>query len=1338
MKIKALCVLMLALCGIVAEAASARLFTGSNSHINQITQDHAGYIWIATDHGLTRFDGHNVKTFIRTVESPSLLNNIVLSVIEDSNNDIWVGTYDGIQKFNRATETFETPRLNYPGVPEFTYVNSIIEDSKGNIWFTTSRSGLICFTAGERKPMWYITTNSAIGSDKTTVVFEDKFGNIWIGTNDSGITVFNPSNNTMTHHAHNPSDDSTLSGNMIYSIAQANDGQLYIASLDGGVDSYNYRTHKFTRKAIPVPGKAFVLKNNPERNIMYIGTDGDGLYAYDFTARQLSPMLPDVRDFDIRHAKVHDVITDRQGNVWASIYQHGALMIPDRNDEAVHYGYNPFNPLKNIGTNPVLSVMKDRDDRLWIGTDGDGIYHTDANGNFRHLHGNDVESNVVMSIFQDSNGRIWAGSYYGGLSRYNEAADAFVPVRIDVDGRRLTEINTISEDDSGCLWLGTNGNGLCVYNPADGSLHRFIHRNEVQPNLQILGNSIHSILFDENGNVWIGTSDAGLSMLDRRTGRFEHYNMVNRRLNNNCVYSIVEDRSGNIWVATSMGLVSISDGKSSFYNETFGIPEESIYGMVLDNDGNLWFSTTDNLLGFSMAEARIAKNISASTVGSREFKRGAAFIDDTGKMYFGGVGGVVSFYPKSFDTYRSLQNLEFQDVSMEGSKGGAFKPVPVSSLDRLEMDYDSNSFRITFGAMEYNNPDDVSYSVKLENYNDAWLPVPKGSQAALFSKIPAGHYNLKVRAQLGESLVERELPVYIRPVFYMTWWAKCFYVIFVLLGILATFIIVRTRNTRRAEHLRLLHEEKSTEEKLQFFTDISHEVRTPLTLILSPIAGLKKNTTDKRILETYEMMESNGERILRMIDQVIDLRKIDSNSLRLQVAPTDIRQFIGRICESFSHSVKTRNISFTTVYSDEVPSTVLIDRDKIDKVVFNVIANALRFTPDGGRVAVAVDIDGSSNLRIRVSDTGPGVPEDSREAIFERFFQAKSRHRSGGTGIGLHLSRKMMDVHHGSIFVESSSPEGSTFAIIIPLAVEIYATDETAADADILPEAPKAVRIEPEAKEAAVRISAAQKSHTILIIEDDIAILDYLSATLSAEYNVLTATDGAKGLEMAVRYRPHCIITDIMMDGMDGLEMCRKIRSNSQICEIPIIILTARAAEAQRLEGIEAGADVYIVKPFNIDILKAQITRLIHSRRIIKQKLTNSELVNETVASMKSGDEKLLERIEAVVVKDLANPDLNVEYIASVIGVSRSHLHRRLKELANVSPSTYIKQARMRHAAILLTEKRMTVSEAAYATGFNSLSHFSTAFKDFYGMSPTNYVLLNTQNDISESIEDNS
>ncbi len=1333
--------LLLALCT-TAASGDARLFTDCNSHINKMIQDHAGYMWLATDNGLTRYDGSVAKTFSRTSESPSLLNNVVLSIMEDRDTNLWVGTYDGIQMFDRTTETFITPRLNYPGVPEFTYVNSIIEDSKGNIWFTTSRSGVISFQGPDREPVCFLTTNSSICSDKTSVVFEDKFGNIWIGTIDAGITVYNPSNNTMTHHSHKADDPATLSGNMIFSITQVNDGRLLIASLDGGIDSYDYRTHRFTRGVVPASAHAYVLRNDPERNVLYIGTDGSGLEEYNLSSGDLKHIEPAVAEFDMRRSKVHDIVKASDGSLWAAVYQKGAVRIPAPGGSSglENLGFNPFQPERSIGAEPVLAIYKDKGNRVWIGTDGDGIYRGSLAApnqmpEFSHVAIDGALNGCVLSIFQDSRGVIWAGSYMEGLSRYDSSTGSFRKFRLHTsDGNALDvkQLNTITEDAQGRLWLGTNGSGVCVVDPATGITTQLRHEPGGDPSAMICGNAVHTICFDHNGDIWVGTSDAGLSRIRGVDGRVEHYNLVNRRLPNNCVYAVHEDDTGRVWVATAAGLACIMpQGTTRFFGDTPRLAGLPIYSILPDGQGNLWLSTIEGVGRFDPDDSSFSL-ISGNRLRCREFKRGAAFADASGHLWFGGVGGAVVLDPeRALAQSLSTPQIYFSDINWHNRKTGVDEGRPLFNTDEMRLDYGTDNITIHFGAVDYAHADDIEFAVKLDGWQDTWQTIPQGLRSYTFTDVPPGRYTLQLSASAGDlPAAVVSLGLTIDPPVWLTWWAKLIYALVAVGVTILFFFLIRSKMRHRSREREKAHHESLVEAKLQFFTDISHEIRTPLSLILGPIATLKKSAKDQATRRTYEMMENNGERILRMIAQVIDLRKFDNNRMGLQVAPTDIRALLARIADSFGVAVAERGISFSMTVADDVPAKVLLDADKIDKVVFNILSNAMRFTPDGGKVTLSADIDGTGSLRIRVADTGPGIPEEFRESIFERFYQVKGSKTRGGTGIGLHLSRKMMTAHHGSIFVEESNAEaGSVFAVIIPVDESAY-TEEERAEIDasaVVEEQPSEVAAPetPKAK-AAPRIPTVNKAHTILVIEDDASIRDYLTDSLGADFNVVTASDGEQGLEAALRLRPHCIITDIMMPGIDGVELCRMIRGNNDICDIPVVMLTARVADAQRLEGIEAGADSYITKPFSIDHLRTQVQMLIHSRRVMKQKFAGTEQLNQEVVNMKSGDEKLMERVEAAVLRELANPDLSVEFIAEHIGVSRSHLHRRLKVLTNMSPSSYIKKARMRHAARLLTEKNLAVSEVAYATGFSSLSHFSTVFKEYYGMSPTRYVAINS------------
>lgn len=1322
---------------------TGKLYDVSNSHINKICQDHLGYIWIATDYGLTRFDGIEAVAYTRTADAGSLLSNTVLTVMEDSRDNLWVGTTDGIQRFDRATQTFVTPRLSYPDVPDFSYVNSIIEDKKGNIWFTTSRSGVVCLRQGKTEPVCYMTTNSRICSNRTTILYEDSFGNIWIGSMDAGISVFNPQTNMMTTLSHDPADQSTLSSDMIFTIDQTNDGRLFIGSIDGGIDAFDYRTNRVTRDVVKVGGNVYILRNAPDENAMYIGTDGNGLWKLNLATGELATPEIAVKEFNLSKAKIHDILTDRQGNLWLAVFQKGALMVPrDKEDSMVNFSYNPFTPSLNIGTEPVLCALQSSDGALWIGTDGDGIYHADAPGKpFSHIPYPASGANAILTIFQDSKGRIWAGNYLNGLSRHNPGNGKFEPVTLTIpgtSGSRVKEVNTIAEDPEGNLWIGTNGNGVCVYNPESGATSFHTHTPGAPADRQPTGNAIHAILFGPDGKVWIGTSDAGLSCLDRASGKFDHYTSSNMRLSNNCVFSLCLDPSGSVWAATRMGLNRIKDNRTQVLNETHGLLNNLVYSIVSDTKGDLWLSTGGGISKLDPTTLKFDNRLTFDMLGCKEFKRGSACRGNDGRIYFGGVGGVVSFLPGQPKSPRELLRLGLNrltvmdnDDSGSGSRAattGGMPPVetiPLEGKDRVDLPYDRNSFTVSFGAVEFSHPESVSYSVMLDGHDNGWIAIPAGVHTATWSSLPPGDYTLRVKASIsGYRPIEKELRVVIAPPFYLTVWAKIIYLLILAAIILLTVKVIQWRMRETEKRNRQLMQAQTAEHKLQFFTDISHEIRTPLTMILSPLESLRDKTRDKESLHTIDVMRQNGRRILRLIDQIMDLRRLDNNRMSLEVKPTAIRDFINNITGAFANIAEKQEIDYSVTFSDDLPDSIPLDADKVDKVVFNVLSNAFKFTPQGGKISLSVSVEGKM-MAIRVADSGPGIPPENRDSVFNRFFQVKdaSPASAPGTGIGLHLARKMTGLHHGSITIEDSSSQGSVFLILLPISQSAYSPDE------LLPEG-EAVTLHHQAEELPEQNTPQkpedgfQHHATVLVIEDDPSILEYLADKLSSHYNVVTASDGASGLETALTRHPDLILTDIMMDGLDGLELCRKIKANPATSEIPVVMLTAKVTESQRDEGFLAGADAYVTKPFNISHLLNRVNMLIHQRRMLKEKYSGDVAVNEDVVKIKSNDERLFERVRKVVVEQLANPELSVEYIAKEIGVSRSHLQRRMKVSANMNPSEFIKRERMRHASMMLTDKEVAISEVAYATGFSTLSHFSTCFREHFGMSPTRYVAL--------------
>lgn len=1044
-------------------------------------------------------------------------------------------------------------------------------------------------------------------------------------------------------------------------------------------------------------------------------------------------------DFDFQKIKVHSVFEDRQGNIWAAVYQRGVMMISHEQKRFSNIGFNPFSQDKSIGAECVLSILEDRNRNLWIGTDGEGVYLLGSDRKVKkHFQGVSLPAGSVMALHEDAQGTIWAGSYLYGLFRFDPSSNVFRAVRLTDGVKEVKDINTICSTDDGQLWIGTNGDGLCLYNPATGQV-RFMRYNLMSSSGQILGNSIHAIFFDSAGSVWIGTSEAGLSRYDLKTKSFTDYNVANHRLSDNSVYSIAEDRQGIVWVGTKSGLNRIDpvSGSLKAYGIADGLPNETVYGIELDGDGNLWLSTCLGLSCFEVRQERFTNYYVSDGIVSDEFKRGAHYRSASGEMFFGGIAGVTSFQPFKNVSARPLLNLVFTDLYVYNSRvkeGGAdaYLDAPLNMAEAIFLPYSVKNFSIGYSAVEFNSPNKVVYEVMLENLDNDWIVQPPGVRMATYTNLKPGSYVFHVRASVpGGPIIERRIPIEVAPPFWLSWWAKLVYCLLVVGCCVLAYRFVRNKMRDNRERMEKANEKRMMESKIQFFTDISHEIRTPLTLILSPVERLMGKTDDKELLETYRLIDQNGKRILRLINQIMELRKLDNSEMRLSAAISDVRTFLQIVCSSFDTIAEEKGIAYSLHVEEGLPA-VWMDKDKMDKVVFNVLSNAFKYTGTGGCIAVtAVAEDGK--LVVRIKDSGPGIPEGAWESVFDRFYQVPTDDNRVklGTGIGLHLARKLMKLHHGQIYVEESSADGTVFAIELSLDDSYLQPEERSEDSGELSEALANLN-QPSVSDFVERNSllaetadAERHLRTVLIVEDDGDILDYLRGILKTLYCVVCARNGKEGLEVALRKKPDCIISDIMMPEMDGTEMCRKIKQNPETCDIPVILLTAKTSIEQRIEGLAGGADSYIPKPFNVDHLMTRVEKLIDLRQVMKDKYTGKLDVKEETVKIKSADEKLLIRIEEYVEKEMANSDLSVEMIAAEIGVSRSHLHRKLKQLKGQNPSDYIKSVRLRHAAYLLSHKNIAVSEAGYATGFSSLSHFSNSFKEFYGISPTKYVEIN-------------
>ncbi len=1306
----------------------------SNSHVNKIYQDRKGYIWVCTDNGLNVFDGSEFKTvYHKQNDTTSLVDNSVLTVLEDRKGNFWVGTTGGLQLFNRDTEQFTTIHFSYPHVTDFSYFNCILEDSKGNIWVSTSRSGAICLRANTLQPIYYMQTNSNICSNKINTLFEDRFANIWIGSQDNGISILNVQNHTLVNYANNPTNLNSLSSNKVYSILENIDGNILVGTIDGGINLFNYSRQQFTRNYINSGNAVYTLKRGNKNNL-WIGTDGLGLKSYDYTTKKISTYETDLNTVDLRKAKVHCVLQDKQGNVWLALYQDGIMLIPNMKKVFTNIGFNPFYSEKSIGTECVLSVLEDSKGKVWIGTDGDGIYRLNSQRNVeKHFDSSKLNASVILSVFEDNQKRIWVGTYLCGLFLYNPSTDSFLKMPLNVNGREIKDIFTIVGDKVGNLWIGTNENGLCVYNPTNKQIKSYTY-DLLKSGNQILSNSVQTILLGNNDLVWIGTSSAGISCLNSRTNTFYDYKKENGKVNNNNITTIVQDNYGNIWIGTKQGLnyIDIKQKTVKLYTEAEGLANASVLGIQIDKHNNLWISTSLGLSHFDIKRKSFTNYYVSDGLLNDEYKRGAYFQSKSGELFFGGIDGLSSFFPFKIEESAHLKNLVFTNLFIYNEKvkvgESSYLRKNINAVDEIKIDHNIKSFSLGFVALEFNNPGKVVYQVKMEGFDNDWKTLPLGSKLATYTNLGYGNYKFHVRAYFaGSEPVERNISVVVSPPLWLSLWAKFIYFLLILaLGYWSYKKMLHKLDQRKEESQKEI-EQQIMQSKLQFFTDISHEIRTPLTLILTPVERLIKETQDGNLRNTYKLINLNGQRILRLVNQIMEMRKLDRGQVKLKTVETDVAAFVREIMSSFDNAIAERKCEFNIVIADNLP-IVWIDHEKLDKVIFNVLSNAFKYIPTDGKISIKVDVE-NEDLRIRISDNGPGIPSNQHENIFNRFYQIQneSNYNKIGTGIGLHLSRSLIEIHQGKIYVDNQTDVGACFVICIPINNNYLKPDEmvhkqtTISLAEMVQ--PSLDIFEPEKLEMGTsNYSSTKNRYKVLIVEDNNDIRNYIASILEKDYQIIKAENGNHGLELVLKEMPDCVISDVMMDGMDGIELCKKIKTNEKTFHIPVIILTAKTTIEQRVEGLEVGADSYIPKPFNIDHLKIRVSKLIEVRQTIKNKYQGKFEVPKEQIKIKSVDEKLLEKFESIVKEQLDNSDLSIEIISKQIGISRSQLQRKLKQITNQNPSDYLKSMRLKYAAILLTSKNLSISEVTYACGFASLSHFSNSFKEFYGMSPSNYV----------------
>ena len=1315
-------ILFLVICSCVVQAQTTKFYSTeqglSNSLINQIYQDKKGFIWIATEDGLNRFDGTKFTTYRNTPsDTTSLKNNYVRCLFEDSTGNFYIGCINGLMKYDRNTNCFsEVKMLFQKSMQQFPHVTCIAESHKGDILIATSGSGFFMIKKGENICYADTELNSQLNTHFLTSVYEDSRKQLWIGSETACWMV-----------RENSQVIQVINKN-VSSICEDENGHIYIGLLYGGLAQYNLNDDQITFISDNKGNQHFPVKTmllSKTNGNLYIGTDGSGMKVYNTNTLVLESSDPPSAPFDFSKAKVHSLIEDKDGNIWTGIFQKGVFFIPRNPNGFKYYGYKSFQQ-NTIGSNNVMSIYKSKNSVIWVGTDNDGLYAIDEKEKTvqHYIHSKNPTSvpSTVLSIREEENGQLWLGSYLNGLALFDPSSGkcSYYP------------FNRVycMEANENRLWLGTYGDGLYELDrDSKKVINHFLSNEELgRFSYGLPSNWISALFLDEKGLLWLGTYK-GLCCMDIQNHTFVTYTTGNSRLPSNVVFSINQDENGFLWIGTDNGLAKLNKKTQEmqiFHSEN-GLGGTIIYAIEPDKENNIWLSTHSGISKYSPTEDNFTNYYTSDGLQGTEFTRGAAFQSADGEIFFGGINGITCFYPENIHAKKQQLNVFITQFYLFGNpvyinqKSGNHEILnrPVLEDPDINLASQDNVFSIELSTLEYSNPESIRYSYLLEGFDTQWTTNPLGNNRITYTNLSPGKYRLHFYAAEKENKSEKKIiNIQIRPALYQTVWAKLIYLFLFLLIVFIFYYYLKMRIQHKNEILRMEHAEQISQAKLQFFTNISHEIRTPMTLILGPMEKLLSTNQNKDLQQTYLLIYRNAQRILRLINQLMDMRKLDRGQMLLQVRETELVGFVKDVMKAFEYSAKNKKIQFS-FHHTMLELKVWIDINNFDKILYNIFSNAFKFTPENGEIDVFLTADENS-FEISVQDSGIGIDEANTEKIFDRFYQANQDTLPNyGTGIGLHLTRSLVELHHGTICASTRKDRsGAIFTLQLPLEQK-HQKIEDSKPVELNEQGNMVIWNEDFKPED---IGRTKTNYRILIAEDDHEINNYIKSQLQDQYKIHQTYNGKQALDYILKEKPDLIISDIMMAEMDGINLTKKVKMNVLTEHIPIILLTAKSQDEDQIEGLRTGADLFMVKPFNPEVLKSSIAGLLDNRERLKGKFQSQSEGKIDKIEVKSANDLLMERILRTINENISNPQLTVDMLSSQVGMSRVHLHRKLKELTNQSARDFIRDIRLTQASELLRNKNLSISDVAFSVGFSTLSHFSSSFKEFYGISPKEYM----------------
>ena len=1277
-------------------ADSGELFTSgklSSSLINSIVQDKYGYIWVGTEYGLSKFDGYRFTNYLHNEEdTTSITDNIISDLLVDKKGNLWIGCAKGLMRYNYEKNNFS--RLQFPDGRK-PRIYSMVESHRGDILLGTAGYGLYSVknngiekTANNRFTIKWERAYAKRDSDVFfTHIYEDKHHYLWQSSHLSTFTRFIEKQGKVQRK-----DFKSPYGAPVAFIQHRPQAMLIVCMY--GIIYYDYRTGRIADAGYDLGTfKNHVTINNAtfdHDGNLYISTSEHGALIIKKGSNKVEQLENSNSNFNLSTAFVNDIIEDKDNNLWIGCYKKGLYLLNQRQQAFSSWSFSAQNYI--IGSS-VSSIAPGENGETWCTVQNSGVFCFDASGK---IIAHPTSPAGTCIIYKDRRGAYWI-SNGSALYSYNPHTGAYQ--------EKLTftsaGIYCMTDDNQGNLYISVYSKGLYIYNVESGKVTILNMRQ--RGNKGFLCNDwVRSMAFDHTGHLWIGTSN-GVSCLNTKTLSFKDFGW-NNILKDRQANGICEGKNGNMIIGTEEGLY-LFDRKN---NKTLALPHaevlkgKQVCSIIKDHQGDLWISTTMGIWQYDQKNRQFIGHINGNGLTTREYVLGSSMHTTSDLIAFGTSDGITTFYPERV----RAKKMELGDVHLTNF---IIDGKPINCLtDEFTIPYEENSFTLEFSLLNYRNTDNISFQYRINE--GKWNSTNEGSNAVSFNKLKPGSYTLEVRAMSNGNFSKKSTIIHIKVCdpWYASTWAFLLY--FLTAAGIILYIIYRYERHRK---------EDLEETKMQFLINATHDIRSPLTLIMGPLNKLKTRITDAESKQDIDTIDRNAQRLLLLVNQILDERKIDKDQMHLHCQKTDLKEFLRGIMSLYNFNAQERSITLSLKEDESLKEEgnlqVWIDRINFDKVISNLLSNAMKYTSDGGEITLIIGKNKESAI-IKVEDTGIGLKEEKTDRLFERFYQGNNNSdiHIEGTGIGLNLCRALVKMHGGAIraYNRTDGIKGSCFEVNIPLGKEHLKPEE------ILQEDST------KTAESTGKRTQANRNFNILIVDDDAEIAHYIKTELSDWYRFEHASNGKEGLKMLLTGKYDLVISDVMMPEMDGVTMLKKIKGNSNVSDIPVILLTSKSEVENRLEGLRKGADAFLAKPFNMEELHILIDNLVDNVRRIRGKYSGAQGQKAKIEQIqvKGNNDALMERVMKYMNEHLADPDLNVEKLTEDVGISRAQLHRKLKEIAGVSAGEFIRNLRLEQAARLIEEGQINITQVAYSVGFSNQTHFSTVFKKHYGMSPSEYA----------------